>query len=198
MRGHATSARLSNPLAVRDVDLLPIPTVTAVVGARPPPEDGRAHPPTHAQCQRRYCYYVLARDNKHAPRPTGRRQSTISVRPRRQWFASSQPSSRALYNIVYRIVRSSSYFLPAIFFSPSSCSDVIARLACTTPAAHNTHIPLRLYLSVRDMGTLDKHTSYKIDDVFKSNALVDIRACNKPVIKVTTLTLGTTRHYTIS
>jgi len=35
------------------------------------------------------------------------------------------------------------------------------------------------------MGTLDKHcTGYKIDDVFKSNALVDIRACNKPVVKV--------------
>lgn len=35
------------------------------------------------------------------------------------------------------------------------------------------------------MGTLDKHcTGHKIDDVFKSNALVDIRACNKPVVKV--------------
>ncbi|XP_025197809.1 coronin-2B-like isoform X1 [Melanaphis sacchari] len=34
------------------------------------------------------------------------------------------------------------------------------------------------------MGTLDKHCiGYKIDDVFKSNALVDIRACNKPVVK---------------
>lgn len=34
------------------------------------------------------------------------------------------------------------------------------------------------------MGTLDKHIGYRIDDVFKSNALVDIRACSKPVVKV--------------
>jgi hypothetical protein len=73
---------------------------------------------------------------------------------------------------VFRALHRSVESLPANS-SASPLSDVIVLSSFATLA--------RTY-PIRDMGTLDKRA--KIDDVFKSNALVDIRACNKPVIKV--------------